>query len=278
MELVTDGVRHAESPRWADGRLWFSDTHDQAVKAVDSNGCIERIAETSPRPSGLGRLPDGRWLVVTSQNDRLNWLDGGRLTEACDLSPLMLGHAGDMVVDGHGRAYISDTGFDHGAGAEPRLGQVLLFTENAGARVVATGTNWANGCAVPADGSRFFLAETYGERITVFEIEDDGGLADRRTFAELGSAPDGLCLDAHGGAWVGLPFRREFAHLTPDGAIDRRVPTRGALATACVLGGEGRRTLFVCSVNATPENLSRGILEGGVIESTVVDVPGAGWP
>ncbi|HTX07867.1 MAG TPA: SMP-30/gluconolactonase/LRE family protein [Solirubrobacteraceae bacterium] len=278
MELVTDQVRHAESPRWADGRLWFSDTHDQAVKALDADGEVERIAETAPRPSGLGRHPDGRWLLVTSRDDKLNWLQDGHLTEACDLAPHTLGHAGDMVVDGHGHAYISDTGFDHGAGEEPRLGQVLLFTERDGVRVVATDTNWANGCAVSPDGERFFLAETFGERITVFTVRDDGSLASRRTFAELGTAPDGLCLDADGGVWVALPFRREFAHLDADGRIDRRVPARGALACAVALGGEDGRTLYGCSVNATAQNLSRGILEGGVIESTVVDTPGAGWP
>jgi sugar lactone lactonase YvrE len=131
---------------------------------------------------------------------------------------------------------------------------------------------------VSPDGARFFLAETYGERITVFMIEQDGSLTDRRTFAELGSAPDGLCLDAAGGLWVALPFRREFAHLDAHGRIDLRVPARGALACACALGGDDRRTLFGCSVNATPENLSRGILDGGVIESIEVVTPGAGWP
>ena len=278
MDLVTDQVRHAESPRWAEGRLWFSDTHDRAVKTVEPDGTVRRVADTPERPSGLGHFSDGRWLLVTSRSDTLHWLEQGRLTLACDLGPFTLGHAGDMVVDGRGRAYISDTGFNHGAGEAPRLGQVLLFTEKDGVRVVAADTNWANGCAVSADSSRFFLAETYGERISVFTIHSDGGLSDRRTFAELGTGPDGLCLDADGGLWVGLPFRSEFAHLDAHGHLDRRVTTRGALATACALGGEDRRTLFACSVDATPENLSRGILAGGLIESMAVETPGAGWP
>jgi sugar lactone lactonase YvrE len=278
VRLLTDNVRHAESPRWAGGELWFSDVHDHAVKALGADGDVRTVAQVPGRPSGLGRAPDGRWLVVISRTDTLNWLDAGRLTVACDLAPLTLGHAADMVVDGRGRAYISDTGFDHGAGEAPRLGQVLLFTEDAGARVVATGTNWANGCAVSTDGSRFFLAETYGERISVFAIGADGGLSDRRVFAELGTAPDGLCLDAAGGLWVGLPFRSEFAHLDASGRIDRRLPSRGTLATACTLGGDDRRTLFACSVDATPENLSKGILSGGMIEAAAVESPGAGWP
>lgn len=278
MQLATDDVKHAESPRWAEGRLWFSDVHDHAVKTLDPDGTLRRIAAVPGRPSGLGRMPDGRWLVVAVKQDRLNWIDGGKLTVAIDLGPLILGHAGDMVVDGLGRAYISDTGFDHGAGEEPRLGQVLLFSPAGGLRVVAGDTNWANGSAVSADGTRFFLAETYGERISEFTIEPGGDLVDRRVFAELGSAPDGLCLDEDGGMWVGLPFRQEFAHVNATGRIDQRVRTRGALATACVLGGPDRRTLYACSVNAVAEKLSQGILEGGVIETLSAASAGTGWP
>jgi len=278
VELVTDDVKHAESPRWAEGRLWFSDVHDYAVKSVDLDGTLRKVADVPGRPSGLGRMPDGRWLVVGAKEDKLNWLDGGRLSVAADLAPLVLGHAGDMVVDGEGRAYISDTGFDHGAGEEPRLGQVLLFTQAAGLRIVAADTNWANGSAVSADGRQFFLAETYGERISQFTIEPSGDLSERRVFAELGSAPDGICLDEDGGMWVGLPFKQEFAHVDGSGRIDRRVRTRGSLATACALGGEDRRTLYACSVNAVPEQLSQGVLQGGVIESLSVASAGVGWP
>ena len=50
MELITDHVRHAESPRWADGRLWFSDVHDHKVKAVAPDGAVEKIADAPGRP------------------------------------------------------------------------------------------------------------------------------------------------------------------------------------------------------------------------------------
>ncbi|HTX07858.1 MAG TPA: SMP-30/gluconolactonase/LRE family protein [Solirubrobacteraceae bacterium] len=277
MDLLTSDVRHAESPRWTEDRLWFSDQYGHAVRTLGLDGRLETVASIPNRPSGLGRLPDGRWLLITADDGKLNWLEPGRVTETVDLAPLIVGRAGDMVVDGRGWAYISDTGFDYDD-PERRLGQVLLFTEEGGVRVVATGTNYANGSAVSADGSRFFLAESFGERITVFDIDDDGSLSNRRVFAELGTVPDGLCLDAAGGVWVALAFKRELAHVNVDGVVDDRLPVRGAMAIACALGGPDRRTLFACSVDSTPSDLSRGILDGGVIESTVVEVPGAGWP
>lgn len=278
MNLLTDAVKHAESPRWSDGRLWFSDVHDYAVKSIGLAGDLRRVANAPGRPSGLGRLPDGRWLVVTSLDGKLNYLDGDSLRQVCDLEPLILGLAGDMVVDGLGRAYISDTGYDHGAGEEPRPGRVLLWTEDGGPRIVAEDINWANGGAVSPDGTRFYLAETFGECILVFDIDPDGSLSGRRVFAELRTLTDGICLDDDGGVWVGLPTTNEFAYVDRQGGVTRRVRTRGAMATACALGGEERRTLFTCSVNSTPETLSSGATAGGVIEWVPVDVGGAGWP
>jgi sugar lactone lactonase YvrE len=257
-------------------RLWFSDQYNYAVKTLDANGRIETVAAVPNRPSGLGRLPSGRWLVVSADDAKLNWLEPGRVSQACDLGPLLIGRAGDMVVDGHGRAYISDTGFDYGK--QRRLGQVLLFTEEAGLTVVASDTNYANGCAVSPDCRQFFLAESFGERISLFDIEDGGSLSNRRVFADLGTVPDGLCLDADGGVWAALALRREFVHLDANGRIDRRLRPCCAMAIACVLGGHERHTLFTCSVDSTAETLSHGILSGGAIESDAVATPGVGWP
>ena len=171
---------------------------------------------------------------MTSSNDKLNWLEDGRLTEAYDLAPLTLGHAGDMVVDGQGRAYISDTGFAHGAGEAPRPGQVLLFTESEGIGVVATDTHWANGSAVSADGSQFFLAETYGNRISVFldryrrwtvPSQDLRRASGRRLTQVVPRRRRWSC-------GSGSTFIQQFAHVDASGHIDQRLPTRGKLATA----------------------------------------------
>jgi len=55
------------------------------------------------------------------------------------------------------------------------------------------------------------VAESRGNRLTAFDIEADGSLSGRRLFAEVGDAiPDGICLDAESGVWVGSPTTSEF--------------------------------------------------------------------
>jgi sugar lactone lactonase YvrE len=276
--LLTDSVRHAESPRWHEDRLWFSDVHDYRVKTVDLDGRLDIVVEAEGRPSGLGRHPDGRWLLVTALDRRLSWIEDGRLVPACDLAPLALGLTSDMVVDGLGRAYVSDTGFDHGAGEPHRLGRVILFDEDSGPRVVAEGIDYANGSAISPDGRTFYLAESFGNRLSAFDIADDGSLSNHRVLADFGTLTDGICLDADGCVWVALPVAEDFVRVDAGGRVLERVPSAdGRMAIAPMLGGPEGRTLFLCSVRSTPENLSRGICDG-VIEALEVETPRAGYP
>ena len=97
--MLLDGLRFPEGPRWHEGRLWFSDMHDQKVLAVDLDGQAETVARVEADPSGLGWLPDGRLLVVSMKDRRLLRLDPSGLTEAADLSEIAGFHCNDMVVD-----------------------------------------------------------------------------------------------------------------------------------------------------------------------------------
>jgi sugar lactone lactonase YvrE len=270
------GIKFAESPRWHAGRLWFSDVHDYAVKCVDCDGVVTRVAEVPGRPAGSGFLPDGRLLLATALDKRLVTVDtgSGELTEVADLSGLAQGALNDMVVDERGRAYVGDVGFQFGKD-EPRPGRVILWTEAEGLRVAAEDTTFPNGCAI--DGDRYVLAETLARRVTEFVVAADGTLTGRRVLAELDDPPDGLCLDADGGAWVAQPEESRYIHLTRQGEVDRVVESADPFAVTCVLGGDDGRTLFLSSADTDLERLPRGDTSGR-IDALRVDAPGSGRP
>jgi hypothetical protein len=58
-KVLLDGLAFGESPRWHDGRLWFSDMLGYQVMAVDLPGRAEKIIKVPEFPSGHGWLPDG---------------------------------------------------------------------------------------------------------------------------------------------------------------------------------------------------------------------------
>ena len=56
--------------------------------------------------------------------------------------------------------------------------------------------------AVTPDNATLIVAESYGNRLTAFDIAADGSLSNRRVWADLGDGdPDGICLDAEGAIW-----------------------------------------------------------------------------
>jgi sugar lactone lactonase YvrE len=276
--LLVDGLRFAEAPRWIGERLWFSDVHAYQLKTVTGDGTVSVIVDVPGRPSGLGALPDGRILMATALDRRLVAVSQpGSMSALADLSDLATGLLNDMVVDGYGRAYIGDTGFNLAAGDAPGPGRIILWREGGRPRTVAEDVVFPNGCVITPDGSALIICETIAQRITRYRITEDGSLTDREIFAELGTPPDGLCLDVEGAVWAGLPHAGEFVRILPGGSVTDRIRSRFPFAVACALGGADRRQLFLCSADTDLPRLARGETTGR-IDVIDVGVPGAGWP
>src|SRR5947209_20524314 len=85
--LLLDGLAFVESPRWHDGRLWFSHWGTEEIVAVDLEGNSEVVGHGPP---GLGWatewLPDGRMLIPGQEPTREE-PDGTRVRRR-DLSSL----------------------------------------------------------------------------------------------------------------------------------------------------------------------------------------------
>ena len=293
VEVLADGLKFPEAPRWHDGELWFSDIHAHRVLALGAERRLRVVAEIDDRPSGIGFLPDGTPVVASMRRRRLLRLGPRGAEVFADLAALPGDFVNDLVTDGAGRTYL---GFsrDRIAGQtpdpavpSPKEGIVMIDSEGR-SRVVADHLLGPNGSAVTADGQTLIVAETHARRITAFRIAADGSLEERRVFADLGEATaDGLCLDAEGAVWAGSPRTGEFLRLREGGQVlDRVRPIAGEHAVACALGGSDRQTLYMLTARIPMSALGamtdvsadvRSPLEGW-IEAVRVDSPGAGWP
>lgn len=275
--LLLDGLAFPESPRWHDGRLWFSDMYTHEVMTVTLDGHTETIATVPQQPSGLGWLPDGRLLVVSMHDRRLLRLDADGLNPVADLSDMAHFHCNDMVVDGEGRAYVGNFGFDFMEKVPAKPTVLIMVMPNGAKRVVADELLFPNGMVITPDGMTLIVGETFGSRLTAFTIAEDGSLGERRLWAQLkGAAPDGICLDAEGAVWMASPVSREVLRVREGGEITHRiaVETQGI---ACMLGGPERRALFILSAPLTRPEKGRA-LKLGRIETVQVEIPGAGLP
>jgi sugar lactone lactonase YvrE len=276
-ELLLGGLLFPEGPRWKDGRLWFSDQHGCEVAAVDASGRRETIVRVPAHPSGLGWTPDGKLLVVAMNDRKLLRLEGSSLVEHADLSAIASFHCNDMVVDAAGRAYVGNFGFDMFGGGAPAPAALALVTPDGSARAVASELMFPNGMVLTPDARTLIVGESYGGRLTAFDVADDGSLSNRRVWAQIDVPPDGCCLDAEGCVWVAVPANPgSFLRVAEGGAIKARIEVPDAGAFACMLGGDDGRTLFLLeSREMNPGRVQAG---DGRIRTLRVDVPHAGRP
>lgn len=273
------GLAMGESPRWHDDRLWFADWGTQQVMAVELDGTSEVVLGVQTAPISIDWLPDGRLLVVSGGDGRLlrREPDGSLVTHA-DLAALSTYAWNEIVVDGRGNAYVNTIGFDFATNQDAASGSVAVVRPDGSARLVADGVSFPNGMALTSDDATLILAESYANRLTAFDVDPDGGLSNRRMWADLGDGyPDGICLDAEGAVWYADVPNRRCVRVREGGEVLQTVDfDLGCFA--CMLGGPGGTTLCVMAAEwSGPESMAGGERTGRIV-TVDAPAPGAGRP
>jgi sugar lactone lactonase YvrE len=274
MDVLMEGIGLGESPRWHDGRLWFSDWVAQEVIALDPEGRSEVITSVRSLPFSIDWLPDGP-MLITSGRQLLRMEPDGSLVTHIDLSDLSDYGWNEIVVDGRGNAYVNNIEFDLMGGEDPKPGIIALVTPDGTARQVADGIAFPNGMVVTPDNSTLIIAESYEGRLSAFDIDEDGGLSGRRVWADLGEGGDGICIDAEGAVWS--PKFKSCVRVREGGEVLESIEL-DRFCFACMLGGEDGRTLFMNVANWTgTEGVGKGPRTGQVL-TTEAPAPHAGFP
>ncbi|WP_030176540.1 SMP-30/gluconolactonase/LRE family protein [Spirillospora albida] len=275
MTVLMDGIVFGESPRWHDGRLWFSDWGAGQVIALGPAGGHEVVVSVPSFPMCIDFLPDGRLLVVDSARRRLLRRDpDGSMVAHADLAAISGKPWNDIVVDARGNAYVNNIGFDF-PGGEPAPGIVALVTPDGTARPVAGDLAFPNGMAITADGTTLIVAESHGGRLTAFPIGPDGSLGDRRTWADLGDGhPDGICADSDGAVWYADVGERHCVRVREGGEVlDTVKLDRGAFA--CALSRDDYPHLYVVGQEYGDAQATEPT---GQVVAFPAPAPGAGRP
>lgn len=262
------GFCFGEGVRWFEGLVWFSDMLGEAMHTVTLAGEMSTLPLPGHAPSGLGFRPDGSLLIVSTRRREILRYDGDTVQSIAALDHLASADLGDMVVDERGHAYV---------GSQARTGGVVIRIDpDGGASVVADDLDFPNGMVLTPDGRTLIVAESTARRLTAFTVAADGGLTDRRVFADaLEGPPDGLAIDAEGGVWASLVLANAFVRVRDGGEVTDRVLIGDRMAIACALGGPEGRTLFMLSsTDAYPERLVG--TKNSRLDAVMVDVPAPG--
>jgi gluconolactonase len=274
VRIFADGLGFPEAPvLLPDGGLLIVEMDPARgwVTRFDAAGRSRRTIVTTGRPNGLAPDRDGRiWVAETRQRALLRLrLDGSYETMAADCRGEPFLFPNDVALAPNGDVYFTDSGVDldaitPGGELNPDYrdlrydGRVYRFDPNR--REIACidrGFLFTNGIAFGPDG-HLYVAETLSGAIYRYRCKDGAVVGGRETFgnaierfdpAEL-KGPDGMKFGADGNLYVCVFGQGDVTVLGRDGAVVRRIRTRGAMPTNLCFGRRGERIIYVTEVES----------------------------
>jgi gluconolactonase len=227
VEQLATGFTFTEGPIWHPGEqvLYFSDMPADIRRKVTLGGEVTEVRNPAFKCNGMTLEPDHSLLVcehVTSSlvRERSN---GVRETLAFHYEGKYLNSPNDVTVRSDGTIYFSDPWYGRfpGFGVERarELGWQGVFRIPPGGgqdelelAVAQDEFDMPNGLCFSPDESLLYINDTPRAHIKVFDVDDDGTLANgRMLFEGIGSGvieegiPDGMKCDERGNIWVTGP-------------------------------------------------------------------------
>ena len=287
-EQVTDPVaEHGEGPVWdaAGAQLLSVDLTAGALVRVDpATGAVARHAVADVLAC-LRPRTGGGWVVAAER--RFALLEpvpagSGAGGDGPALSPSMLAplwqrgavRFNDGACDPAGRFYAGSMAYDE----SPGQGVLWCLEADGSARVVRRGATVCNGLAFTAP-DRALWVDSPTRAVQVLTTDPaTGDVLDARVLADLprsalgeDGVPDGLTLDAGGGAWVAVHGGGCVLHVDAAGTVDERVDVPVPLVTACTFGGPDLATLLI-----TTSRVGLDPAQAGASGAVFAHVPGVG--
>jgi gluconolactonase len=225
VEQVATGFTFTEGPIWnaREQALYFSDMPGDVRRRWTEAEGVREVMRPSNKANGLTYDAEGNLLVCEHTTSLLvrERPDGTRETVASHFEGKELNSPNDVVVRSDGSVYFSDPWFGRmpvfGLERERELGfqGVYRIPPGGGDPELVVGRDeyeQPNGICFSPDESLFYVNDTPGAFIKVYDVNADGSLSNGRMFFEgIGSGiieegiPDGMKCDERGNVWVTGP-------------------------------------------------------------------------
>jgi gluconolactonase len=192
-ELVQEGFVFTEGPVGTpDGGLYFSDIRPNRIYHLDPGGKISLVREQTNGANGLALTREGDLLAAEGEGKRISRRsrDGGvtTVTEGIAGKPFL--SPNDVLMDANGGIYITDPG--------PRPvvpgRTAYVYYLPAGAKepiVIDDQIARPNGVTLTRDGKTLIVNDTLGPTVYAYDVQPDGSVKNKRTFAQLRDIPEG---------------------------------------------------------------------------------------
>ena len=241
MKKLTEEIFElAESPRFIDGELWFTDI-DRGYLYRWKDGAPQIVFEHMI----TSFVKDCSGGLVCGTMDGLYYLKpDGDLIQLTEQSSLKIN---DMCADPNGRV-VFGTNY-HSMDQQYALGSLYVYDQN-GIRELDYGYHLVNGIGFSPDGSKMYVCDSSVR--TVFEYPYDiatGTCGKKKILVRFrmdDGLPDGMAIDNEGNIWTAQWYGNCVVCTAPDGKELQRISVPAAQVSALEFSPDG---LYITSAH-----------------------------
>ena len=256
LTLVSDGFKFTEGPATdRHGDVYFTDQpNDRILKWTAATGEIDTFLEPSGRANGMDFDPDGFLITCADENGLLQRVDvatGERTTLVEAFAGGLLNGPNDVWVRPDGGMYFTDPFYKRTYWQdrdEPDQEKERVYFLPKGADkpvIVEEAFKKPNGIIGTPDGKRLYIADIGDGKTWQYRINEDGSLADRELFCELGS--DGMTLDSAGNVYL---TGKGVTVFDKDGRKLGNIEVPRSWTANITFAGPDRNLLFITAMDA----------------------------
>lgn len=208
MEKLADGFVFTEGPACdARGDIFFTDQPNDRIMCWSAAGKLSTYRQPCGRSNGLCFDKHGNlWACADEKNELWQIAPDGKVTVvARDYGGKLLNGPNDVWVRPDGGVYFTDPYYQRDywhRGPKEQDQEAVYFLPPTHDRLmrVVSDMRQPNGIIGTPDGKTLYIADIGSGKTYAYEIRQDGALANKRLFCEMGS--DGMTIDNEGNVYL----------------------------------------------------------------------------